>query len=340
MSLSRWAKLGLVTAGVAALGLGVAALRRQRAIPLARKTILITGGARGLGLILARKMGLAGARIAICSRNAEQLERARLDLLSQNIEVWAGVCDVTDRAAVQQMISQIQARWGQIDIVVNNAGVIQMGPLDSLTPADFEVAMQTHFWGPLNVMLEVLPSMRARRSGRIVNIASIGGKVSVPHLLPYCSSKFALVGLSEGLAASLAQEGVHVTTVCPGLMRTGSPRNALFKGQNRAEYAWFSIFGSLPGFSMSGEGAADQIIDAARHGDASAIVGIPAKVINFLHTAFPEMVIQGMGLANRFLPGIGGIGRLAARGAASQSSLSPSFLTQLTENAAVRNNET
>src|SRR5204863_5194639 len=121
---------------------------------------------------------------------------------------------------------------------------------------------------PLFTTLSVLPAMRRQGEGRIVNISSIGGKIAVPHLLPYDASKFALTGFSEGLRAELLKDGIYVTTVCPGLMRTGSPRNADFKGQHEAEYAWFSIGDSLPGMSMSAEAAAERIVTAFRQGEA------------------------------------------------------------------------
>src|SRR6185437_14182851 len=177
----------------------------------------------------------------------------------------------------------VHSRFGAVDVLVNNAGVIQVGPIEVMTHEDFELAMQAHFWGPLNTIMAALPGMRQRRSGRIVNISSIGGKVSVPHLVPYSASKFALVGLSEGLQAELAKDGIKVTTVCPGLMRTGSPRNADFKGKHRAEYAWFSISDALPGASMSAERAARQIIAACRRGDAEIILSLPANVAAKVH---------------------------------------------------------
>lgn len=98
--------------------------------------------------------------------------------------------------------------------------------------------------------------MRRQRGGRIVNVSSVGGKIGVPHLLPYTASKFALTGLSEGLRVELKRERILVTTVCPGLMRTGSPRNALFRGKHKREYAWFAIADSLPLLSISAESAA------------------------------------------------------------------------------------
>src|SRR5437868_10247139 len=176
-----------------------------------------------------------------------------------------------------------RARFGRIDVLVNNAGTIEVGPMEVMTLDDYEKAMRTHFWGPLYMVLAVLPEMRARKEGRIVNVSSIGGKISVPHLLPYCASKFALTGFSEGLRAELAKDGIVVTTVCPGLMRTGSPLNAFFKGQHQAEYAWFSISDSLPISSISAQRAARQIVRACKNGDAEVILSVPAQLAALFH---------------------------------------------------------
>jgi short-subunit dehydrogenase len=188
--------------------------------------------------------------------------------------------------------------------------------------------------------------MRARRAGRIVNVASIGGRLSVPHLVPYSASKFALVGLSEGLRAELAAEGIQVSTICPGLMRTGSPRHAWFKGRHRAEYAWFSLADSLPLVSMSAERAARQIVDALRFGDADRILSLPARVGATLHGVCPGLTAELLGVVNRLLPGSRGRGRHspldagAVEGLASTSSVSPSLLTTLGDRAAERTNQT
>jgi short-subunit dehydrogenase len=181
--------------------------------------------------------------------------------------------------------------------------------------------------------------MRQRGFGRIVNISSIGGKVSVPHLLPYCASKFALTGLSEGLRAELLEDGIHVTTVIPGLMRTGSPRHAQFKGQHRAEYAWFTLGDSLPGFSTSAEHAARRIICALRYGDAEVTLTLPAILATRFHGLFPGLMADLMGVVHRLLPGPGGIGKQKVEGRESGSWAAPSLATLLTERAAQRNNE-
>jgi short-subunit dehydrogenase len=208
-----------------------------------------------------------------------------------------------------------------------------------MTLDDFRTAIETHFWGPVYTTLAVLPQMRKRRSGRIVNIASIGGKLSVPHLVPYCSSKFALVGFSEGLRAELLKDGIRVTTVCPGLMRSGSARNAEFKGQHRAEYALFSLSSASPLTSMKVERAARQIVTACKRGEAELTLSIQAQIAVLFQGLFPGTTADLMGLINHLLPGPGGIGENKAKGKDSSSFISPSILTVLNDKAALRNNE-
>jgi NAD(P)-dependent dehydrogenase (short-subunit alcohol dehydrogenase family) len=314
-------------------------LRKALEFDLTGKTVLITGGSRGLGLVLARAFAEQGARIVVCARDVDELKRAENDLRSRGVDVLAVECDVTNRAQVDEMMFAIQDFSGGVDVLVNNAGSIQMGPVDVMTREDFAQVMNVHFWGPLNTMLAALPHMRRKRAGRIVNISSIGGKIGVPHLVPYCASKFALVGLSEGMRSELWREGIKVTTVCPGLMRTGSPRNADFKGKHRAEYAWFSIGDALPITSIKAERAAHQIVRACQRGQAELIISVQAKAAALFHSLFPEVTTDLLAIANELLPKAGGIGTGKAKGRDSTSSISPSWLTRLNERAALKNNE-
>lgn len=332
-------KLALLGAAGMATWLTIRALRARNAYDLRGKVVLITGGSRGLGLVLARQLAQEGVHLAICARDQEELDRASQDLAKYGTTVLTVPCDLTDRSQVQAMIGKVRQSLGPVDVLINNAGIISVGPLETMTLEDFQEAMQCNFWSAVYAILEVLPEMQQRHSGRIVNITSIGGKISVPHLLPYGASKFALVGLSEGLRAELARDGVIVTTVCPGLMRTGSPRNALFKGQHRAEYAWFSIGDSLPLASMSAERAARQIITACKHGTAEIVLSLPAKCGVAFHGLFPGLTADLLGLVNRALPGPGGIGQARVSGKESESAWSPSWLTTLTDRAAHENNE-
>lgn len=332
-------KRQLMALGAAGIGLW-AANRWLRSLHSFRgQTVVITGGSRGLGLEMARIWCDEGAKVALCARSEEDLSRAEAELVRRGGEVFTEAVDVTRRDEVRQFIHDVAGRFGAIDVLVNNAGIIQTGPVDCMMLDDYEAAMQTHFWGPLYSILAVLPHMRRQGGGRIVNITSIGGKISVPHMVPYSASKFALVGLSQGLSAELARHGVRVTTVCPGLMRTGSPRNAEFKGRHRAEYAWFSISDSLPGLSISSQHAARQIVEACRRGESEVVLSLPAAAAARFHGVFPGLTARMLGWVNRLLPPPGGIGTQSRKGSESFSSVSPSWLTTLTEQAAVKNNE-
>ncbi|MEP6716682.1 MAG: SDR family NAD(P)-dependent oxidoreductase, partial [Terriglobia bacterium] len=210
-------------------------------------------------------------------------------------------CDVTSREDVAGMIAAVIARFGRIDILVNNAGQIQVGPLEAVTTDDFEKAMNVMFWGMVHPTMALLPAMRARKSGRIVNITSIGGKVSVPHLLPYSSAKHAAEGFSEGLRAELKDSGVTVTTIAPGLMRTGSWNAAEFKGDREAEANWFSLGASLPGTSMSADRAARQIVSAVKRGDAEKILTLQAVMLARIHGMAPVLTQELLALGGRLL---------------------------------------
>jgi NAD(P)-dependent dehydrogenase (short-subunit alcohol dehydrogenase family) len=303
------------------------------------KVVLITGGSRGLGLVMAREFADRGAKLAICARDRDELQRAKEDLESRGAEVFDAICDVREQGEVENLVADVRSRFGRIDVLVNNAGVIQVGPLEAQTQADFEDAMRVHFWGPYYTMRAVLPEMRRRGEGRIVNISSIGGKIAVPHLAPYCASKFALAGLSSAMHGELAKDNIVVTTVYPGLMRTGSHINALFKGQNEKEFALFSIMNGLPLTSVSAENAARQIADATANGDAELVISPQAKTAAKFIALFPELTASLLELTNRLLPDNGGIDRGYATGRDSESAMSPSFLTSLVDAASERNNE-
>jgi NAD(P)-dependent dehydrogenase (short-subunit alcohol dehydrogenase family) len=321
-----------------ALALWAARRLKTQLYGLRGKTVLITGGSRGLGLALARQMAKEGARLVICGRDLESLERARDSLMKGGADVLAVSCDVTEPESVAEMLEQARRHYGPIDVLINNAGVIEVGPAVTMSVGDYEEAMNTNFWGMLYPTLAVLPDMRARRSGRIVNITSIGGKLGIPHLLPYSASKFAAVGFSQGLRAEAASDGIKVVTVCPGLMRTGSPRNAIFRGRHRSEYAWFSISDALPGLSISAENAARRIVAACRRGDAEVLFPLTTRVAALVNAVAPGVTAGVLAAVDRLLPQPGGAGG-RRKGRDSQSSLSPSWLTRLGDQAARNYNQ-
>jgi NAD(P)-dependent dehydrogenase (short-subunit alcohol dehydrogenase family) len=332
-----------VLLGAAGLGAVVLARawRRSERYDFTGKSVVITGGSRGLGLVLARQLADEGARLTLVARDAEALARAQEDIRVRQpfAEVLTIAADVRRHDTAGQVIARTLERFGRIDVLINNAGIIQSGPVDNMTLDDYEDAMNTHFWGPLYMITKALPRMREQGGGRIVNIASIGGRIAVPHLLPYSASKFALVGLSDGLRVELARDNIVVTTVIPGLMRTGSPVNALFKGQRPKEYAWFAISDSLPLTSINAERAAGQIIESCRRGDAELVITVQAKLAILARTAAPELFADAMTVMNGLLPGPTADGHEARPGRESSSAWAPSLLTALTQKAAKANNE-
>jgi len=315
-------------------------LEESRYGSLDGKVVLITGGSRGLGLALAREFATHGARVGVCARDEDDLRTASDEFAARGDHFFSSQCDVSNPAQVQSMLASVQNALGPVDVLVNNAGTILVGPLEQMSVADFEEVMRINFWSAVHTTLAVLPGMRERRQGRIVNITSIGGKVAFPHLLPYTASKFALVGLSEGLRAELAKDGIWVTTVVPNLMRTGSPRNAEFKGDYKKEYAWFTISDSLPGASMSAERAARQIVRACQNGESELVLGLPAKLAVVANGVAPGLISDLLAAGNEWLlPRATGSETARRKDYESESQVTRSSLTSLTRAAERANNE-
>lgn len=336
--------IGWTLAGMGAWAITKTLLAQKRKIDFLDKTVIITGGSRGLGLEMARLLAAEGANLGICARDADELDRAQSALSQYRVEVYTEVCDITDKHQVERFVENVHQRIGPVDVLINNAGIIIVTPYEHATEADFREAMDTNFWAAFHLINAVLPQMLARPAtdhtrGRIVNIASFGGKVAVPHLAPYSTSKFALVGYSEGLRTELLKDNIQVTTICPGLIRTGSPRNAIYKGQNEKEYTVFKIGDSLPLLTIDSTDCARQVIDACRYGEAERIISVPAKLGAALQGLAPNVVSEMSALINTQLPAPGGIGEQRAFGRDSETPLSESFVTELTDQAAEQNNE-
>lgn len=268
------------------------------------QSVVITGGSRGLGLALARELITENANVTILARDEDELRRAQKNLEGLNRGmVHTVVCDVTDNAQLSQAINEAADLFDGIDMLINNAGSIVVGPWESMTQQDFESQMQIHLYAAMNAIRVALPFLRHSESGkRIVNICSMGGRVAIPHMLPYDTSKFALSGFSQGLATELYDEGISVTTIYPGMMRTGSPIQAVFKGDHEKEFTWFQTADILPGLSSSAEDAAKKIIEAARERRFELMPFLPAKFRLTMAMLFPELVAWTLVMLNRLLP--------------------------------------
>lgn len=314
----RLPKRLLLTAGALALA-GRRALKPTA--DLRGKHVLITGGSRGLGLALARELAGRGARLTLVARTRGDLETAAAELRGRGAEVQVVAADLT-RAGSAEQVREAAAHFGDLDVLVHNAGLIQTGPLDNMTEGDFRDVMEIHAFAPLRLVRTFLPQLR-RRQGRVLLVTSVGGKVAVPHLVPYSVSKFASVGLGQGLRAELAAQGVTVTTVCPGLMRTGSVRQATVKGQHEREYAVFATLANLPVLTLAADEAARRIVQALVRGDAEAMIGGPALLLRSAQALAPQLTADVLALSHRFLPG---------PGATDQPRLGAEVETPLTEN--------
>jgi short-subunit dehydrogenase len=284
-----------------------ARLRRSRPNPLRGQVVIVTGSSRGLGLALAEEFLRRGSRIVLTARDPEELQRARQLLwkhkaISDSENVLIIAADLRDPEQARGLIERVTEAWGGVDVLVNNAGIITVGPVENQRIEDFHEVMDANFFSGMHTTLSVLPQMLDRNAGTIVNITSIGGKVPVPHLLPYTASKFAAVGFSEGLHAELRSKGVHVLTVCPGLMRTGSHLNAFFTGDAAREYRWFSRGATMPVISASARHAARRIVQAVLNRETEIFITPQAAVMGRLAHLAPSLTGCSMSLVNRILP--------------------------------------
>ena len=330
----------LLPAGALLLGAWVTA----RAVRTARyalrdKVAVITGGSRGLGLVLARHICAQGGSVAIIARDPDELARAKADLTLRGGAVLTIQCDLLDAAQIEAAVQQIIDRFGKIDILINNVGIIEVGPLEHMTREDFQRAMQLHFWAAYELISRIIPEMRTWGGGRIVNISSIGGKLAVPHLAPYSVSKFALTGFSDAIRAELARDNIHVTTVAPGMMRTGSHVNAKFKGKHDIEFAWFSASAGAPLISMNADRAARKILAACRRGQPSLTLTFAARGAILGNALFPNLTGYAMRLVNQFLPKPSGAEGNRLRAGSEVRRLIPDWLTRSADRATQRNNE-
>ena len=285
--------LGAVAAGLV--------LPRGQTFDFSDRVVVITGGSRGLGLALAFEVLARGGRVALIARDASELAAAAARLSNAD-RVGTFVADVTDNARVGEVIAEVTERFGTIDAWINNAGAITVGPFESMDERDFEAQLNLHLRAVIGITQRLTPYFRERGGGRIVNVSSIGGLVGMPHLSAYCTSKHALAGFGKAIAPELAVDNITCTTVYPGLMRTGSPVQAVFKGDHQREYEWFAAADNLPGLSLSARAAAKRILNASARGHVEVVIGVSARLAEAARAALPETFALALRTTARVLP--------------------------------------
>ena len=346
MDILKPAKRGLSGLTLAAIFLGgmmmtLRFLRSQQSVSFGGRVVVISGGSRGLGLNIARQFAKEGAKLALLARSEDELKTAQTHLEGLGAEVLTVVADVTDPHDSTTAIKKVVEQFGGIDVLVNDAGIIQVGPFEHMLDSDFKDAIDIHIWAPLRLTRAALPYLKRSGQGRIVNIASIGGQIAMPHMAPYAVSKFGMVGLSDALRNELAKDKIKVTTVCPGPIRTGSHVAAKFKGQQKKEYRIFKTMASIPGGAVSPVSISRAIVDATRYGDPHLTYPLPMFWAGVLYRAFPNLAGALLGLASNLMPGPtrGEGGNKTIDGAALEADVATTKLTESADRAAAMNNE-
>jgi short-subunit dehydrogenase len=259
---------------------------------------IITGASSGIGKILALDLAQKfQARLVLNARNEEALARTAQAVKSAGgqCEVIAG--DVSSKGVANKLSAHCIEKFGGIDLLVNNAGLAKPGPMMALTPEDWEFVFGVNFFGALYASYAVLPHMLTAGQGKIVNIASVAGKVALPGNVCYAATKFAMVGMSKGMAAEFVSKNVDVITICPGLVRTEFfDNNNMVKSSNPTAVSQEHNFrGWLMKniLSISAEQASAAVIDACQRGGPQEIVlTIPGVIIDRLTAFAPALAFK------------------------------------------------
>ncbi len=251
-----------------------------------KKHVVLTGAASGIGRALALALARKGARVALVdihrARLASVLDEVRR--LAPDVEPSAHVTDLADPEAVDALAKAALSELGHVDLLVNNAGVAVVSPLVRMTTSDWSLVTGVNVWGPIRLTQALLPSMLARKSGRIVMTASLAGLVGAPGMVAYSTTKFAIVGFAEALRHEVEGQGVGVTVVCPGYVRTGFHAATRYKNDGFEQFLdhaprWYGV---------SAERVAAIVLDAVARGQSLVTIG-PEKAGWLLKRLSPEL---------------------------------------------------
>ena len=258
-------------------------------------TALITGASQGIGKATALLFAKNGYDLIITARTKDRLESVADEIRSLGVEALAITTDVSDRSAVEALINLGIEKFSTIDVLVNNAGICMSAPMAETTIEDWERIINTNLWGYIYTIKALLPHFIARGQGNIINVGSFGGKVPLPKMTAYCTSKFAITGLTETLRIELKPQGIHVSGIHPSVTASDFLERAVFRDsdpqeeQNRRQAMEKMLDSPL---ASKSEDVAKAIWDAVKHPQSEVIVG-SAKVPSFLHRLFPG-ITQGM----------------------------------------------
>jgi NAD(P)-dependent dehydrogenase (short-subunit alcohol dehydrogenase family) len=200
-------------------------------------SVLITGTSKGIGYETALVFARSGFRVHATMRNPAQSPEVAHIAAQQNLPITVSTMDVDDDASVSKAIAAIQSQHGPVDVLVNNAGIERAGSIEEQSMDDFRATMETNYFGALRCIKAVVPQMRGRRSGTIINVSSVAGSFSQPPMTAYCASKWALEAMSESLACEMKSFGVRVALVKPGIIDTAMAQRISRTGQSEYPHA-------------------------------------------------------------------------------------------------------
>lgn len=261
------------------------------------KVALVTGGSEGIGLAIATKFAKEGYRVAIAARTPEKLVEAANEIKTHSpTPILPVPTDVRDPAQVRQLVDKVIAEFDQLDVLVNNAGLYSSGPTEEFSLEDWHTVLDTNLWGYIHTIHAVLPYFVERRSGAIVNICSIAGKVPMPYQTIYTTSKHAIAGLIQSLSAELAPKGVQVSAIYPNIIQTDFPEKAVLKGANpddkQARYQQLEKTLSMP-FIETPEDVSNAVWQCLQSQRTEQVPG-SAKLLNGMNSVLPGLTQWGL----------------------------------------------
>ena len=244
------------------------------------KVVLITGASSGIGKQTAIEFAKLGSSVILVARRKNKLEQVENELKQFNVNTLVCVCDVSKKDQVEELSKIVLQKFDSIDILVNNAGFAIYGSVSDLSIDEIESQMETNYFGMIYCVKNFLPLMLKKKSGDIVNVASVGASFSVPGVSSYCATKFAMLGFSEGLKHELYGTGVGLTVVSPIMVRT-----PLFEHPSFTNFSKFST-----GVSLSSETVAKTIIKASNSSRLEIVVPSVARAAIWFKQTFPFLI--------------------------------------------------
>jgi short-subunit dehydrogenase len=252
--------------------------------------IIVTGASSGIGWALAEQLAREKSRLILASRNQEKLDELARRLGQHGGEAHAVPTDVTDAGQRGRLIEAAVARWGGIDILINNAGVGAKGFFSDAQEDRLRRIFEVNFFAATELTRLVLPHLRQGKNPMVVNVSSILGRRAIPGCTEYCASKFALAGWSEGLRAELFHQGIHVLLVCPGRIITNFNENMI---ENKVEFGWQNHR------AMTAERCARLIVRAIRRRQNELVITAPGKALVWTNRIAPRLLDYLLGRFSR-----------------------------------------